>query len=318
MRFRFLDEPLMNDLLNQNNKLNFILQFERLNRNSVIVELRKGYLDLYFLGHAIVVRKISNNYYLVAANEFNPTSLLLANESAAIQPHGKKAWKISFEKINDYNHFQNILSAVQSKIVVHRHGNISEGVSELNHFIDNRVASKNGVLIIDRQVVYPSRKDLRIDLLGLRRLPESEKYTFCVIELKNRNNPDIGKVFTQTQNYLDLLNDEKVYNDFRETYQTILSQKINLRLLKRTRCQLAEYTELQQGSITGIVILDNYNIRSVLNPKSSLWLALDDWEKIDNNTNIVLFFKTNLIHTTLTMNRLTTKNLIKTFIANSR
>jgi len=159
--FRGLDDDFMHELLE--GKLNPILQFERKHRQSFMVEIRNNFLDLYFLGHGIEVKRRGKQkeYYLSASNRFNPKQLLSDDIKGIVKDYGhSKRWLISFDDIEKEppEIFDEIMTKILLKIVEHRKGNISEGVSEINHFIDNRAIGKNGILVIDRQGVYPPTK----------------------------------------------------------------------------------------------------------------------------------------------------------------
>ncbi len=309
--FRGLDEDFMQALLRS--KLKFILQFERKYRKSFMVEIRNNFLDLYFLGHTVELRKKKNSKYsLIASDQFNPRELLPSSLKPIVKCYGPKKWEIDFSDIKKYKQFEKVMSLTLSKIVAHKKGKISEGVSELNHFIDNRSIGKNGVLVVDRQVVYPGIKDSRIDLLGLHRLKNNgDKFTFSIIELKNKNNTEIGKVFSQTRRYVDLIyRSRKTYEDFKVTYEKVLEQKIRLRLLKRIKCNIAHWDELSKKDIEGLVILDNFNIKSDLKDNGLLSRALKDWARINKQYNIKLFLKTNVLDSTFFMNRFKTQKLL--------
>jgi hypothetical protein len=213
-----------------------------------------------------------------------------------VKSYGKSKWQIYFNDIKNYDWFEDIMSAAIAQIVRHKGGNISEGVSEVNHFIDNRAIGKNGILIIDRQVVYPRSGKGRIDLLGLKRLP-SGKFTFSVIELKNKNNKEIEDVFTrQLKRYIDLVYEK--YDDFVETYSEVLRQKVDLGLLKPIDCNWAQKHEISRKDIEGIAILDNYNIKSDLKASGLLGRAIRDWAKIGSEYATKLFLKTNVLDNT--------------------
>ncbi len=314
--FRALDSGFMKELKIKKRKLHCILEFERKHRKSFMVEIRNNFLDLYFLGHGIEVKRIKAKYYLIASNTFNPKSHLPDKLKKVVKGYGNSRWQISFDDIKkeNSNSFNEIMTSIILKIVEYRKGNISEGVSEINHFIDNRAIGKNGILIIDRQVVYPGSKKGRIDLLGLRRL-NNGKFTFVVLELKNKNNTDIANVFThQVKRYIDLVFDE--YEDFKSTYEKVLKQKIQLRLLRRIACNIASKKEISKRDIEGIVILDNYNIKSDLKDDGLLHRALEDWKelrKLSDDYNAKLFLKTNILDSTFFMDELKTEYLLKKY-----
>jgi len=205
--FRELDPQFLHDL--KEGKLQSILEFERKHRKSFMVEIRKNFLDLYFLGHGIEVRKNKGRYYLKASKTFDPEPLLPDKLKKAVKYDDYNKWKIYFEDIEkekDYN-FNEIMTSIILKIVEYKKGDISEGVSEINHFIENRTIGEKGIFVIDSQVSYPGTGQKRIDLLGLRRI-NNGNFTFVVLELKNKNNSDIANVFThQVKKYINIVYD---------------------------------------------------------------------------------------------------------------
>lgn len=313
MIFRSLEKDFLKQLKNKNKPLHYILAFERKHRKSFMVEIRNNFLDLYFLGHTIEVKKRAGKYYLIASKEFNPNKLLVRTPKNIVKPYGKSKWQICFSDIKNYNWFKDIMSAVIAQIVRHKGGNISEGVSEVNHFIDNRAIGKNGILVIDRQVVYPRSGKGRIDLLGLKRLPNG-KFTFSVIELKNKNNKEIESVFTrQLKRYIDLVYEK--YDDFVETYTEVLRQKVSLRLLRTIDCNLAKKEEISIKDIEGIAILDNYNIKSDLKADGLLGRAIRDWAKMGDKYTTKLFLKSNVLDGTFFFTRDKARTLLNRYKA---
>jgi hypothetical protein len=320
--FRELDLDFLKSL--ESGKLKYILQFERKNRKSFMIEIRNNFLDLYFLGHTIEVRRRKDIYYLVANETFNPKELLSDHLKCIVKKYESeyymdksRKWCISFEDIKEYKDFEDIMIHTILKIVEHRRGSISECVSEINHFIDNRDIKKNGILIIDRQVVYPGSAGHRIDLLGIRRLNGNE-YTFVVIELKNKNNTEIGQVFSQTKRYIDMLYSK--YEHYRITYQKVLEQKIKLGLLKRNSCRIAASDKITKKDLLGLVVLDNYNIRSDLkniNNGGLLHRAINDWRKVGSEYSLKLFMKTNILDSTFFMDLDDTVGLLDRFKRNN-
>ena len=318
--FRMLDSKFLKDLMKSN--LRFILKFEHKHKKSFTVEIRDNFLDFYFLGHGIEVKRRKAEYYLSASKEFNPKPRLPDNLKKVVKGSGRRRnrWQISFDDLKGkhYKSFEKIMTSIILKIVEHRKGDISEGVSEINHFIDNRTLEKNGILIIDRQVVYPSKSDCRIDLLGLKRL-NNGKFTFVVLELKNKNNSDIANVFTeQVKRYIDLVHDK--YEAFRLTYKEVLKQKNELGLLKQIECDIALESEISKRDIEGIVVLDNYNIKNDLKEDGLLHRALEDWKKLrklSDDYNTKLFLKTNVLDSTFFMDYQKTDNLLKKYKRNN-
>jgi hypothetical protein len=316
--FRGLDDDFMHELLE--GKLNPILQFEHKHRQYFMVEIRNNFLDLYFLGHGIEVkrRRSLGEYYLSASNRFNPKPILSDDLKGIVKDYGhRKRWQISFDDIakEPPEAFNEIMTKLLLKIVEHRKGNISEGVSEINHFIDNRAIAKNGILVIDRQVVYPRTREGRIDLLCLKRL-KSGKFTFVVLELKNKNNTDIAHVFTdQVKRYVDIVFNH--YEDFKKTYEKVIKQKIELGLLRRIRCEIASKNKISKRDIEGIAVLDSYNIKSDLKDNGLLQRALNDWANLGKDYSAKLFLKTNVLDSTFFMDYQDTANLVKEYRRNN-
>lgn len=313
--FKGLDSDFLKELME--GKLHSILEFERNHRKSFMVEIRNNFLDLYFLGHGIEVKRSRGEYYLSASNRFNPKPILNDELKRLVKDHSQYTWRIYFDDIekDKPNSFNEIMTSIILKIVEHRKGNISEGVSEINHFIDNRAIGKNGILVIDRQVVYPGSKKGRLDLLGLKRL-NNGKFTFVVLELKNKNNLDIANVFTnQVKRYVDLVYDK--YEDFRLTYEKVLKQKVKLGLLKPIKCDIALKNEISKRDIAGIVVLDNYNIKSDLKDNGLLHRALKDWANLGDKYKAELFLKTNVLDSTFFMDYQKTANLLKKYKRNN-
>lgn len=317
-KFRGLDDSFFREL--KKGKLRFILEFERKHRKSFMVEIRNNFLDLYFLGHGIEVKRRKRGYYLNASNRFNPKPRLPDKLKKFVKDYGPNRWQISIDDIekDKSNAFNEILISIILKIVEFKKGDISEGVSEINHFIANREIGKNGILIIDRQVVYPGKQEDRIDLLGLTRL-KNGTFTFVVLELKNKNNSDIANVFTQqVKRYINLVYDH--YEHFRKTYKLVLEQKIELGLLKQIECIIASKDEISKRDIEGLVILDNYNIKSDLKDDGLLGRALKDWEKLrrlSGEYNAKLFLKTNILDSIFFMDYQKTANLLKKYKRNN-
>jgi hypothetical protein len=310
--FRALDDAFIKEL--KTGKLKYVLQFERKNRKSFMVEIRNNFVDLYFLGHTIEVKRRKTGYYLTASEQFNPRGLLFGETKELITKYSDGKWQIEAKRLKSYKQFEDIITAVIARIVAHKRGNISEGVSEVNHFIDNRAIGKNGILVIDRQVIYPGRRDCIIDLLGLRRIGKRKnKFTFSALELKNKNNPEIEQVFSQVKRYMDIIFHRERYEDFRVTYQEILKQKVKLGLLRAINCEIVPWDELNRNDIEGIVILDNYNIKGDLREAGLLLRAIRDWRNVSDKYKVKMFLKTNVLDSTFFMSLEETDHMLKKY-----
>lgn len=317
MGFRKLEDDFLKELKDVKGKLHYILDYERKHRKSFMVEIRDNFLDIYFLGHSIEVRKRKDGYKLIASKEFNPKELLKIVPANIVKLYGKSKskWWISLDDIKGYDWFEEIMNAIIAKIMLYEEGTISEGISELNHFIYNRAigknVGKNGILVIDKQIAYPKNKKDRIDLLGIKRML-SGKFTFTVIELKNKNNKDIADVFTkQLKRYIDFVYEK--YEYFVETYKTVIEQKIALGLLRAVKCEFPSRNEIKKKDIEGIAILDNYNVRSDFKENGLLSRALRDWSNVGEEYTMKLFLKTNILDSTFFLDRNKAEKLLNEY-----
>ena len=75
--------------------------------------------------------------------------------------------------------------------------------------------------------------------------------------------------------------------------------------------------ELLKGDLAGVVILDNYNIRSDLKDAGLLQRALKDWAKLGDKYEAKLFLKTNVLDSTFFMGQEKTADLIRKFKRNN-
>ena len=97
----------------------------------------------------------------------------------------------------------------------------------------------------------------------------------------------------------------------------MLKQKIKLGLLKRIECNIALKSEISKREIEGIVVLDNYNIKSDLKDDGLLHRALKDWTRVKDKYNAKLFLKTNVLDSTFFMDDLETEYLLKKYKRNN-
>ena len=78
--------------------------------------------------------------------------------------------------------------------------------------------------------------------------------------------------------------------------------------------------EISKRDIEGIVILDNYNIKSDLKDDGLLHRALKNWKelrKLSDYYNAKLFLKTNVLDSTFFMDDLKTEYLLKKYKRNN-
>jgi len=151
--------------------------------------------------------------------------------------------------------------------------------------------------------------------LGAKRLSKGGKFTFAIIELKNKNNVEIDGVFSQIRDYIDIIFNN--YADFVKTYSQIIRQKQALGLLKRMRIEFAEKEEIIKTDINGIVILDNFNVKGDLRKNGLFRRALNDWIK-DNNYCLKLFLKTNVLDSTFFLDYPSATAMLDNFLEKNR
>ncbi|MBU4254810.1 MAG: hypothetical protein KJ727_09480, partial [Acidobacteria bacterium] len=101
------------------------------------------------------------------------------------------------------------------------------------------------------------------------------------------------------------------------TYELVIKQKIQLRLLIKLNCEIALKEEISKKNIEGIVVLDNYNIRSDLKDNGLLQRALKDWTKVKDEYTTKLFLKTNILDDTFFRNYDQTAELVQRYRKNN-
>jgi hypothetical protein len=296
-RHRKLDEEFL-AALKPRGKLNYVLRYWRQKRRELALEVRNNKLEFYFLGHAVNIKKDKGyKYSVIGSRTFDPT---LEIEDPRLKDlvkdydKKKKYWQVLLDDSFHEGYFKDLMEAVLSRIVIHKRGSISEGVSEMNHLFDNQVVGRNGIMVIDRQFVIPGTRS-RIDLLGLRSVPElGGGSAFAIVELKNKNNAKIDSVFTQLKKYIDLFYER--YEKCVRIYDTLIRQKRDLGILEGAEVSFVEPGRVEKRHIKGLVVLDNYNIvTGDLEGEGSLSRALDDCENTSNDYDISLMLKTNVL-----------------------
>ena len=107
------------------------------------------------------------------------------------------------------------------------------------------------------------------------------------------------------------------YEDFKETYEKVIKQKIKLGLLRRINCDIASKNEIPKKYIEGIAVLDSYNIKSDLKDNCLLQRALKDWKDLGDKFSAKLFLKTNVLDSTFFMDYKETAALVKEYRKNN-
>lgn len=82
------------------------------------------------------------------------------------------------------------------------------------------------IFIVDRQVTEPALRGRRIDLLALQRVfADKNQFRFLLVEIKTGKNPELQcDVEAQLSGYRDHLKQEKVFEDWKASYQETYRQ----------------------------------------------------------------------------------------------
>ena len=117
---------------------------------------------------------------------------------------------------------------------------------------DNR--NREDFIIIDRQVAFPGRRDVRMDLLALRQVePGANRYQFEIIEVKLGNNPDLrGNVAEQLDRYVQHV--MKEHHAYKACYERQYEQKVALGLICDPPFEQIEITK----EVTGVLVVTGY------------------------------------------------------------
>lgn len=117
---------------------------------------------------------------------------------------------------------------------------------------DNR--GREDFIIIDRQVVFPGERGVRMDLLALRQVePGANRYQFEIIEVKLGNNPDLrGNVAEQLDRYVQHVKAE--HGAYKACYEMQFKQKVALGLIYDPPFERIEITE----EVTGVLVVTGY------------------------------------------------------------
>ena len=116
--------------------------------------------------------------------------------------------------------------------------------------------------------------------------------------------------------YIDIVYEN--YESFRATYTKVIDQKMKLRLLIKRKCPIVPRERISKKDIKGVVILDNFNIRSDLKKNAQLLhRALNDWENQSDEYSFELFLKTNVLDSTFFHDYLGAEEILNRFMENN-
>lgn len=203
----------------KNGILSRLLQLVLQDRD-LLLEIRSGYIDLYFKGNGLIkieARQANASEYRVSTHE------KFANDLAQVPLKDEQDVQELIRKLPDIKHQISIHKPYASEI-------------EIEHFLirmNNRERDVNSeYFAVDRQGIYGPNND-RIDVLGIywgrTNRSISVKVDLCFIEVKFAMGAKIGDVATQLQRYYDIL-----CNDLPQVAadaQALLRDKIDLGLL---------------------------------------------------------------------------------------
>ncbi len=189
------------------------------------LQIRDDYLNLYYKGNSLgkIIYKKARKQYEVRVNfKFVEDFPFIVNRFK----HSCKKYDFIFmlngRQLHPFFSTRNLLSMAQKVKEVQFQEEI---VFEQMLLTDN--AKRADLIIIDRQVVDRG-SDTKMDILALKR-KETDKYQFCVLEVKLGNNKELkDKVFTQLQEYTKRIADN--FHQYKECYEKNFLQKQELGL----------------------------------------------------------------------------------------
>jgi len=207
---------------------------------------RDNYFNLYYKGNSLakVVFSKGNSYKISINTKF------FSNTGAA------KDKRFSAVKKGDY--FEIVLDNkllhpfFQKKYINQFISNIREVNNGEEITLEQAIITDNlereNIIIIDRQIMDKIFKK-RMDLLALRQVKENKnEYSFCIIEVKLGNNPQLkDEVANQLNDYVFHI--EKYFDDYKKCYEQHYEQKKGLGLLITPKYETIEIVKPVNGMI---------------------------------------------------------------------
>ena len=191
--------------------------------------LRDNYFNLYYKGNSLAkVEFGKGNSYKISINEkfFFETGAAKDTRFPEAEKKGDYS-EISLDKKLLHPFFQKkYINQFISKI---RKVNNGEEITLEQAIITDNL-EREDIVIIDRQIMDNIFKK-RMDLLALHQVKENKnEYSFCVIEVKLGNNPQLkDEVAGQLNDYVSHI--EKYFDDYRDCYEKQYEQKRELDLI---------------------------------------------------------------------------------------
>jgi len=204
-------------------------------RGEFDLALRDNYFNLYYKGNSLAKVEFGKKYpYIITINAkfFSNTG---ADQDQRFFKRKKRKgtyFEIGLDKKLLHPFFQKkYINQFISKI---REVNNGEEITLEQAIITDNLDRKD-IIIIDRQIEDKGFKK-RMDLLALRQLEKGKnEYSFCVIEVKLGNNPELkDKVAIQLDEYVSHI--DKNFDDYKDCYEKQYEQKRDLGLIISSTC----------------------------------------------------------------------------------
>ena len=191
---------------------------------------RDNYFNLYYKGNSLAKVEFSKgNSYKISINEKFFSNTGADQDKRFFKTKKRKGAYFEIGLDNKLLH-----PFFQKKYINQFISNIREVNNGEEITLEQAIITDNldreDIIIIDRQIEDKGLKK-RIDLLALRHVENNKnEYSFCVIEVKLGNNPELkNKVASQLDEYVSHI--EKYFNDYGNCYEKQYEQKRELGLI---------------------------------------------------------------------------------------
>ena len=194
------------------------------------LSLRDNYFNLYYKGNSLAKVVFSKgNSYKISINEKFFSNTDADQDKRFFKTKKRKGTYFEIGLDNKLLHpfFQK--KYINQFISNIREVNNGEEITFEQAIITDNL-DREDIIIIDRQIKDKGFKK-RMDLLALRQVEKNKnEYSFCVIEVKLGNNPELEKeVAIQLDEYVSHI--EKNFNDYKYCYEKQYEQKRDLGLI---------------------------------------------------------------------------------------
>jgi len=198
-------------------------------RGELDLALRDNYFNLYYKGNSLAkVTFCKGDSYIISINEkfFENTGAAQDKRFSVIE-RKDGYFEIVLDKKLLHPFFQK--KYINQFISNIREVNNGEEITLEQAIITDNL-EREDIIIIDRQIMDKIFKK-RMDLLALHQVKENKnEYSFCVIEVKLGNNPELeDKVASQLADYVTHI--KKNYDDYKYCYEKQYEQKRELDLI---------------------------------------------------------------------------------------